>query len=304
MKRSKRLGLVALVLLALHALGFTVGQSTLSAQSNQVPKYQVIHTKDEVGVARLTEYYVLIGKVDLGNESFKKQIKAIISELANKEGKPEFQARIFQDKEVLEYEFDSGLPDAADYISGSDEDVFRKSILALGEGSDSYNDAEMAAYKKAVLAYRSKAKRLAKNETALVASYTGGFDYDTGKESQVDSAYSILWFGRSTKRHPLVGKYTGDEQWKPAVTASAKAKDSECFIATAAYGTPLADDIDVLREFRDGALRGNPAGRSFIAGYYQIGPVVADFIDDRPLLRAYVREFYIKPVVRVLHLGH
>ncbi len=38
---------------------------------------------------------------------------------------------------------------------------------------------------------------------------------------------------------------------------------SPCFIATAAYGTPLHADINVLRDFRDEYMMPNPAGRAF-----------------------------------------
>jgi ribosomal protein S20 len=81
-----------------------------------------------------------------------------------------------------------------------------------------------------------------------------------------------------------------------------KEKDSDCFIATAAYGTHLTHDLDVLRDFRDNNLKTNAIGGSFVDGYYKVGPVAADFIEDKPLLRDYVREFHIKPMVRVIEL--
>jgi len=62
-----------------------------------------------------------------------------------------------------------------------------------------------------------------------------------------------------------------------------------CFIATAAYGTPLAEEIQVLRQFRDEYLLTNPLGRLFVSLYYEGGPPVAEFIDDHPALKPMVR---------------
>ncbi len=59
-----------------------------------------------------------------------------------------------------------------------------------------------------------------------------------------------------------------------------------CFIATAAFGTPLAKQVQVLRQFRDRYLLTNAPGRKFVAWYYRNGPVAAKFIQNRPLARA------------------
>lgn len=62
-----------------------------------------------------------------------------------------------------------------------------------------------------------------------------------------------------------------------------------CFIATAAFGTPLAKQVEVLRQFRDRYLLTNAPGRKFVAWYYRNGPVAAKFIENRPLARAAVQ---------------
>jgi len=73
-----------------------------------------------------------------------------------------------------------------------------------------------------------------------------------------------------------------------------------CFIATAAYGTPTAKQIDVLREFRDVVLLKSTVGSQFVALYYQFSPPVADFIASNELLRTLVRELLVDPIVRVI----
>lgn len=73
-----------------------------------------------------------------------------------------------------------------------------------------------------------------------------------------------------------------------------------CFIATAAYGTPLHEDINILREFRDEHLLTNPFGRIFTKTYYTLSPPFANLISKSEILRAAVRKALIAPVVRYL----
>jgi uncharacterized repeat protein (TIGR02543 family) len=75
-----------------------------------------------------------------------------------------------------------------------------------------------------------------------------------------------------------------------------------CFIATAAYGTPTAEQIDVLREFRDTVLLESTAGSLFVALYYQLSPPVADFISESIFLRTLVRELLVDPIVWVVEV--
>ena len=62
-----------------------------------------------------------------------------------------------------------------------------------------------------------------------------------------------------------------------------------CFIATAAYGTPMADEIQILRGFRDEYLLTNPLGQAFVNFYYNFSPPIAEFITEHPALKPIVR---------------
>ena len=76
--------------------------------------------------------------------------------------------------------------------------------------------------------------------------------------------------------------------------------NGHCFIATAAYGTDTATELDVLRDFRDRVLLSNALGSRFVDAYYKLSPPVADFIGEIDFLRAVVREAFVNPVVHLL----
>ncbi|MGA2671012.1 MAG: C25 family cysteine peptidase [Dehalococcoidia bacterium] len=69
-----------------------------------------------------------------------------------------------------------------------------------------------------------------------------------------------------------------------------------CFIATAAYGTPMAEEIQILREFRDEYLLTNPVGRAFVDFYYRVSPPIAEFITEHPSLKPIVRAALVPAV--------
>jgi len=62
-----------------------------------------------------------------------------------------------------------------------------------------------------------------------------------------------------------------------------------CFIATAAYGTPMAEEVQILREFRDEYLLTNPVGQALVGLYYRVSPPMAEFITEHPSLKPIVR---------------
>jgi len=87
--------------------------------------------------------------------------------------------------------------------------------------------------------------------------------------------------------------------WPPGGGFWERLRDS-CFIATAAYGTETASQLDILRDFRDQVLLENALGSRFVAAYYRVSPPVADFIAKSDFLRAAVRETLVDPVVNLL----
>jgi hypothetical protein len=62
-----------------------------------------------------------------------------------------------------------------------------------------------------------------------------------------------------------------------------------CFIATAAYGSTMAQDVTMLRGFRDSLLATSVLGELMIETYYTFSPAAAGLIRESELLRASAR---------------
>lgn len=69
-----------------------------------------------------------------------------------------------------------------------------------------------------------------------------------------------------------------------------------CLIATAAYGTPLASELGVLRDIRDRYLLRSAAGIAFVDAYYRLSPPIADSVALHAELGAVIR-FLLVPIL-------
>ena len=82
-----------------------------------------------------------------------------------------------------------------------------------------------------------------------------------------------------------------------------------CLIATAAYGSELAPQVQFLREVRDNTLLSTESGSSFMSGfnslYYSFSPAVADLERESPVFREAVKLFIhsILSTLSIMTLG-
>jgi hypothetical protein len=86
---------------------------------------------------------------------------------------------------------------------------------------------------------------------------------------------------------------------EPAQPAEKPAKKKYCFIATAAYGSPLAQEVLILQGFRDKYLAKNRLGGACIRAYYRCSPPLADMIEARQILQLFVR-CLLTPVILLI----
>ena len=72
-----------------------------------------------------------------------------------------------------------------------------------------------------------------------------------------------------------------------------KSNDGGCLIATAAFGSELAPQVQFLREIRDNTVLQTESGSTFMTGfnqfYYSFSPAVADYERENPIFKEAVR---------------
>ena len=70
-------------------------------------------------------------------------------------------------------------------------------------------------------------------------------------------------------------------------------KGGGCLIATAAYGSELAPQVQLLREIRDNQLMNTESGSAFMSGfnelYYSFSPYIADMQRENPMFKEAVK---------------
>ena len=72
-----------------------------------------------------------------------------------------------------------------------------------------------------------------------------------------------------------------------------KSNDGGCLIATAAFGSEMAPQVQLLREIRDNTVLQTESGSAFMTGfnhfYYSFSPAVADYERESPLFKEVVK---------------
>ena len=97
---------------------------------------------------------------------------------------------------------------------------------------------------------------------------------------------------------PVIGAATFEvvekgESVTPAEQPPKEKKKGGCLIATAAFGSEMAPQVQFLREIRDNTVLQTESGASFMAGfnqfYYSFSPTISDYERENPTFKAAVK---------------
>ena len=77
------------------------------------------------------------------------------------------------------------------------------------------------------------------------------------------------------------------------ITQTEQSKGGGCLIATAAFGSEMAPQVQFLRELRDNTVLQTESGSAFMTGfnqfYYSFSPAVADYERENPVFKEAVK---------------
>ena len=126
-----------------------------------------------------------------------------------------------------------------------------------------------------------------------ITSFTAGDDIGSGIAVQSDDRIVVVGtadYGSGDSDF-AVARYLFDLSLPalPGVVSGDGSGGGGCFIATAAYGSPMQPYVKILRQFRDQFLLVNRVGRSFVCLYNTYSPPIANLIAENDKLRAIVR---------------
>ncbi|MEQ6901774.1 hypothetical protein [Nocardioides sp. YIM 152588] len=122
------------------------------------PQYKVVIEEKVPAAGNLTYYWIVTKpEFDFSTKAYKAEVKAILADVAYEHGTSDFLASVVTNEEIAQAE---AISTWEDFAAERGDDYVVNTIPAM-------------------------------EVDGWVASYVGGFDYDTGKKS--DEVYEILW---------------------------------------------------------------------------------------------------------------
>jgi len=133
-------------------------------------------------------------------------------------------------------------------------------------------------------------------------NYKNWFDKNYAEYSSI---YEAVGLEEPVIKEPEFGECGVGTNLIDGVCEVVETSSGGCLIATAAYGSELAPQVQMLREIRDNSLLQTQSGQSFMQGfnsfYYSFSPTIADYERENPVFKEAVK-VTITPLVASLSL--
>ena len=102
---------------------------------------------------------------------------------------------------------------------------------------------------------------------------------------------------RGTQLSPPAGTPKIEGQIDPNATPQPpQQKSGGCFIATATYGSPMAEEVMTLRRFRDQILEQHYLGRKITKIYYVVSPPIAEIVSKSSVAKS-ISKLFLMPII-------
>jgi hypothetical protein len=203
-------------------------------------------------------------------------------------------------------DFDPGTITVDNYTSTGLEDIYLtkfrlvgfvapSSVTASGSGDKTTFSVRLLSEPSANVTLPVSSSNLAKgtvDTSSLTFTNINWFMDQTVTVTNLVSSsqsYSIILGMASSADVDYDGLNPADVAVNNVVAGVSGGGSGGCFIATAAYGSSMAPNVRILREFRDRFLVKNRMGKSFVNLYYKYSPPMANFIIKHDNLRMIVR---------------
>ena len=185
---------------------------------------------------------------------------------------------------------------------------FEKGETMNFEWQNSYPGLNIEVTNEYGLEINHQCKKTEKTEwTSYEDLYSYDFDKTRWEMGDADCSYSftacktglhdIKFENLNSEPVALHLKWTdkkgGDTSSCSSTTSSGSNSSGGCLIATAAFGSEMAPQVQFLRELRDNTVLQTESGTSFMAGfnqfYYSFSPYIADYERENPAFKETVK---------------
>lgn len=174
-----------------------------------------------------------------------------------------------------------------------------ESVANSGKLGDSENPETIYFFKNAI-DYADDKDKMRKTVISLLSQIIISSDKvieNMKPMSQTSAGAKIIENAKRRKNDYLKKIKELDPTYKYEVNSGSSSNSkssSNCFIATAAYGGPLTNEVEFLRHWRDEYLLKSTGGRLIVGLYYRISPPIAYFISKSEGRRVLVRNLLNK----------